>query len=696
MTHTLAFELGTEELPPSELPSVLAALAEGAPRKLRDARLGFASLRVYATPRRLALVVEGLEDFQAALRTRVTGPPKKAAFDASGRPTKAAEGFARSHGVTPEDLVTVTTDRGEYVATDREEPGRSATEVLPELLVGVITSLPFAKQMRWGDGDVRFSRPVRWIVAMLDAEVLPVSFAGVVSGRVTRGHRFLAPTPITVPHAGAWVGALESAHVVPDLVVRRDAIRAGVDAAAQALGLRAVVDEATLETVLHLVEAPTAIVGTFAETYLDLPRQVVETPIRHHQKCFVVEASSGRLAPYFVAVSNMPGAPEDEIRRGNERVIRARLADADFYFREDLKTRPEERLPLLAGMVFQERLGTLREKTDRLVALVDHLADGAPNLDRTALRRAALLAKTDLASGMVREFPELEGVIGGHYAAHAGESPKVAAAIREHYQPRSADGALPASLEGALLAVADKADTVVGCLGVGLMPSGSQDPYALRRHVQGVLQLAIARGDEVRLSLGRLVDRALALLAPKLTEPASVTRDRVLDLFRSRLASLLAARGQRADVVEAVLASGFDEPADVVARVDALTRLMGRPDWEPLVITFKRTINILPVGFVGTVEPARFAHAVEGELHDATQTVRGPVERALKARDYADALGRLAALRPAVDAFFDGVMVMDKAPAVQANRLSLLRAIADLLLPVADLRRIQATPSPAA
>jgi glycyl-tRNA synthetase beta chain len=695
VTHALLFELGTEELPPSELPTVLGALEERAASDLRDARLGFESLHVFSTPRRLAVSVTGLDGHQAALRTRAVGPPKKAAFDATGKPTRAAEGFARSQGVTVADLLTIATERGDYLAVDREEPGRPAVLVLPDLLTGLVAALPFAKQMRWGDGEFRFSRPIRWIVALLDDEVLPLTIAGVASGRVTYGHRFLAPEPITVAHAKDWAERLMAAHVMPDLGARRDTIRAAVEAAAHGLELRAVVDEATLETVLHLVEAPSAIIGTFAEAYLDLPRQVVQTPIRHHQRCFVVERADGRLAPHFVAVSNMPGAPTDEIRRGNERVIRARLADADFYFREDLETRPEERLGLLAGMVFQERLGTLREKTDRLVALVEHLAGAAATADRGSLRRAAMLAKTDLASGMVREFPELEGVIGAEYARRAGEPDTVATAIAEHYQPRTAEGALPGSLEGAVLAVADKLDTVVGCIGVGLMPSGSQDPYALRRHVQGVLQIAIARGGDLALSLPPAIDRALELLAPKLTEPAALTRERVLDVFRARLGTLLTGRGRRADVVEAVLASGLDEPAQVARRVDALTSLLTRPDWEPLVITFKRTINILPAGFRGTPDPARFVDPAERQLHDATDAVRGPVEAALKTGDYGEALARLAGLRPVVDAFFDAVMVMDKDAAVQANRLALLRAIADLLVPVADLRKIQPGPAPA-
>lgn len=691
--HTLLFEIGTEELPPSELPAVLPAFESGAADALREARLAFGSVQVYCTPRRLALLVSGLAARQVSQRTTVTGPPKKAAFDSAGKPTRAAEGFARAQEIAIDQLITITTDRGEYLAAERTESGREAAAVLPDLLGQLAFSLPFTKQMRWADGDVRFVRPVRWVVALLDGDVLPFTLAGVAAGRVTYGHRFLQPGPISLASGEEYVARLTAASVMPDVDARREAVRRAVETVARDHGHRAVIDAATLEIVVHLVEAPAAIVGTFAKASLELPREVVETPIRRHQKCFPVETAEGALAPAFVAVSNMPGIDPSEIRRGNERVIRARLADAEFYFREDLKMTPVERLRLLEGMVFQERLGTLREKTDRIAGLADFLAGAAPTARRDLVGRAALLAKSDLASGMVREFPELQGIIGEEYAMRAAESPIVARAIREHYLPRSADDALPDGLEGALLSIADRVDTVVGCLGVGLMPTGSQDPYALRRHAQGVVQIAIARGARVRVSLAATIARAIELLASKLTEPREATRERALDFFRARLATVLTARGWRSDVVEAVLVADFDEPFAALKRVEALSAFMNRPDWEPLVVTFKRTINILPPGFEGRVEPARLIHDAERRLDEATRACRPAVQAALDAGDYSEALSRLASLRPVVDGFFDAVMVMDQDRAVQQNRLALLKALADLLLPLADLRKIQAAAS---
>ena len=688
-THALLFELGTEELPPSELPAVLRAMADLAPRLLDEQRLSADGLRIYATPRRLALSVEGLAGAQRAQRLRVTGPPKKAAFDASGAPTKAAEGFARTQGVSVDQLTLVQTERGEYLAVEREEPGHPAAAVVPALLERLVEALPFAKQMRWGSGDARFSRPIRWLVALLDGTVLPLRIAAVEAGRVTYGHRFLSPQAIALAHARDYAAALERAHVRPDVDARRALVQRQVGEAATAHGVRAAVDEGTLETVVHLVEDSMAVVGSFGESYLELPREVVETPIRRHQKCFPTEDAAGRLAPYFVAVSNMPGSDPTEIRRGNERVIRARLADADFYFREDLKISPEKRLPALATMVFQERLGSQLEKTERLTALVEWLASTAAPDAAPGAARAARLAKSDLASGMVREFPELQGVMGEEYAARAGEDRVVAQAIREQYLPRSADDAVPASREGALLAIADKVDTIVGCIGVGLVPTGSQDPYGLRRAAQGVLQVALAT--PCLPSLGALVDRALSLLAPKLTEAADATRGRVLELFQARLTTVMAARGLRADIVEAVLSQGFDDPRRAVQRAEALSSLVGHPDWDPLTVAFKRAINILPARSIGDVDPSRFVHDAERHLHEETAARRPRVLRGLAEGDYASALRELSGLRPAVDRFFEAVMVMDPEPAVQENRLGLLRALADLVLPIADLRKVQAS-----
>jgi glycyl-tRNA synthetase beta chain len=654
---------------------------------LGDALVRYRSLRVYSTPRRLTVAVSGIAERQERQTVTVTGPPKKAAFDSSGAPTRAAEGFARAQGVPLDRLKIVPTERGEYLAVEREEGGQPTVDILPPLLARLVASLPFAKQMRWEQGGARFSRPIRWVLALIDRQVLPVTVAGCAAGRVTYGHRFLAPGPIALATADEYIPRLREAQVFADVDERREEVRRQLEDAAVRHGFRVVIDEDTLEAVVHLVEAPMALVGSFAKAFLDLPREVVEAPIRRHQRCFTAEGQEGSLVPYFVAVSNMPGCDPTEIRRGNERVIGARLADADFYFKEDLRSTPEARLPLLATMVFQERLGSLLEKTERTEALTEYLSAGLPETTRRAVRRAARLSKTDLASGMVREFPELQGIIGETYARRAGEPASVAQAIREQYLPRSAEDERPTSTEGVILAIADKIDTVVGCMGVGLVPTGSQDPYALRRQAQGVIQIAIGAGFIV--SLAGLVDQALELLRGRLTEELGATRDRVLEFLRGRLATVMVARGLRADVVEAVLAQGFDDPVAALQRAEAVTRVMGRPDWEAVVIAFKRAINILPGRAIGEPAPERFVDDAERRLYTQTLASRPRVVAALGRGDYEAALTELAALRPAVDRFFDAVMVMDNDLVLRENRLGLLRALAELVLPVADLRRIQ-------
>jgi glycyl-tRNA synthetase beta chain len=687
MSHALLFEVGTEELPPSELPTVLRALESIAARMLGEGQVRYGDLRVYSTPRRLAVAVAGLAERQDRRTVTVTGPPKKAAFDPTGAPTRAAEGFARAQGVPLERLKVVPTDRGEYLALEREEGGQATVDVLPPLLVRLVAALPFAKQMRWEQDGVRFSRPIRWVLALLDRQVLPVTLAGCEAGRVTYGHRFLAPGPILLATPEEYLPRLREARVIADVDARRQEIRSQIEDAAAEHGFRPVIDEATLEAVVHLVEAPMAVGGSFAKAFLELPREVVEAPIRRHQRCFTAQAPDGSLLPFFVAVSNMPGCDRTEIRRGNERVISARLADADFYFKEDLKSPPEARLLLLGTMVFHERLGSLLEKTERMEALTDYLSLGLTSNTRLAVRRAARLSKTDLASGMVREFPELQGIIGETYALRAGEPPPVGQAIREQYLPRGAEDELPTSTEGVILAIAEKIDTVVGCMGVGLVPTGSQDPYALRRQAQGIIQVVLGAG--FVLSLTGLVDRALKLLEGRLTESAEATRGRVLEFLRSRLATVMVGRGLRVDVVEAVLSQGFDDPVAALQRAEAITRLMSRSDWEALVVAFKRAINILPARVIADPEPGRFVDDAERRLYDQTRASRPLMMDALGRGDYEAALTELATLRPVVDRFFDAVMVMDADLTIRENRLGLLKAIADLVLPVADLRKIQ-------
>jgi len=689
MAHRdLLFEVGTEELPPSELGRARQHYLQEAKRLFAEARLEVLSgFSVYSTPRRLALMARRLAERQADLVREVIGPAKVVAYDKDGRPTRAAEGFARAQGVSVSDLLVTRTDRGEYLAARVQEGGRATVEVLLDLLPKVLLSIPWRKQMRWDETDLRFVRPIRWMACLYGGEVVPVRMGSTVASNFTHGHRFLDPGPHRLLEASAYLAILREARVEPEVQLRRERIRKAVEQEAAREGGGPVIDGSLLEAVADLVEWPTAITGGFPPEYLDLPREVIITPMQHHQRYFPIESPvDGTLLPRFVAISNMEVADPSVIRSGYERVLKARLADAAFYFRQDLAITLEDRLPRLEQVVYQERLGTLAQKARRLAALGRWVAESVQPELLDVVERAALLAKVDLVTGMVREFPELEGIMGGEYARRGGEPESVARAMQEHYLPRFAGDRLPQSLAGAIVSVADRMDAVVGCLGVGVIPTGSEDPYGLRRRAAGAVMILM--DFPIRVSLAALVDQTVEGLDLALTESKTATRDRSIEFLRGRLATGLQERGIPADVVEAVLASGFDDPAAALKRAHAVTAFRARPDFESLLIAFKRVVNILPAGFSGTVDPGRFQDPAERALFEALAGRRGRIEEALAREAYETALEEIAALRPWVDQFFTAVLVMAEDRALQQNRLALLAEIARLLLPVADLRRL--------
>lgn len=698
-------EIGTEELPAGVMEGTLAQLKAKAEALLQSARLEHGGVDATGTPRRLVLTVRELALRQADRRERLRGPAAAAAFDAAGRPTPAARGFARGQGVAVEDLLVEDTPAGRYVFAERLEVGRPAAEVLAEALPGLVTGLEFPRAMRWGSGDTRFARPIRWLVALLGGEVVPFAVAGVASGRVTYGHRVLGPGPIEIPDAAAHPARLEAAGVRVDHRRRREEIRRQVERAAAAAGGRAVIDEALLGEVTFLVEHPTAFAGRFAAEFLELPRQVIETPMKHHQRYFPVEAPDGRLLNAFVGVRNGGSDFLDNVVAGNEKVLRARLADARFFFLEDTRRPLEAYVEKLKGIVFQARLGTVYEKVERVRALAGRIAEaaGAGPALREALDRAAYLSKADLATGMVYEFTELQGEMGREYARRSGEPEAVAEAIFEHWLPRFSGDALPRTAAGALLAVADKLDTIAGCFAAGIQPTGSADPYALRRQALGVLHVlraaapapapAAASGLD-RLPLGTLVGLALDGFAgrPGLFEgtgPAAVSAA-ILDFFAGRLRGLLAEEGFRHEVIEAVLAVGSDLPAEAWRRARALAGLAaaGAPALADAAAVYRRAANLAGKAETDTVDPAVLAEAPERALWEALARAEAPARARAAAGDVAGYFEAYAALRPAVDAFLDATLVMVDDPAVRKNRLALLRRVADLGRAVADLGRL--------
>ena len=680
MSKDLLLEIGTEEVPAHVMPHLLADLKRLAGDMLAARRIAYESLRTIGTPRRSALLVTGLAERQEDVSTETRGPSVAIAFDAEGNPTKAGAGFARGQGIEPSALI----QRDGYVYAAVHEKGAETAQLLTEMLPELIRAIPLPNSMRWGDLDFRFIRPIRWLVALYGTDVVPFTLANVTSGNTSRGHRTLAPQDFVIASPADYEAACEKAYIIVDPERRRAMICEQIVAVAQECGGTAEITPDLLEEVLYLVEYPTALSGAFEEKYLALPAETVITPMRDHQRYFPVKAADGSLLPVFITVRNGGKEHLDVVAHGNERVLRARLADAQFFFDEDRKKSLAEHREKLRTVVFQQGLGSMYEKTERLMelvtAIVEDLAPDAAAYEAMEpdARRAAELSKADLVTGMVTEFTELQGIMGREYALLDGEKPEVARAIDEQYMPRFAGDELPQSDLGFALSVADKVDNIVGTFSQGRIPTGSQDPFALRRQALGLVLMLIER--ESGLLLGDLVEEACDLydLDMSLCQKMQVY---VADFIRLRLKNVLTERGVRYDVQEAVL-TDVDCVADVPVRAAYVERLLASDGADALVQSFVRVGNIARAAETGSVDSALFAAQEEGALLSA-------YENAATARaEGADPLAAEQALAKAIDAFFDAVMVMDKDERVRANRLALLKAIDNYLLQTANYSKI--------
>lgn len=688
MGREFYLEIGSEELPTGYILPALEAMSVQMTRFLDDHRVAHGAPRTFGTPRRLCLWLPEVADHQESRSVEIIGPPRNAAFDAEGRPTKAAQGFAKSQGLAVEDLQVKSTPKGEYICVVREETGLPTRELLEQMLPDFIAHIPFPKSMRWGSLAVTFARPIHWIVALLGSEVLRFRYGDVDSGDRSFGHRFMSPEWITVKDPAAHKENLRRHSVVLDHRERREMIRRGVEETAAKVGGTVVEDEDLLDEVTQLVEYPFPLLGEFEAKYLELPPEVPITVMKEHQRYFAVKGADGRLLPHFVTVANTIPRNAALVAAGNARVIRARLEDARFYYEEDLKISLEARAQQLKDVVFHSKLGTSWEKMERFSALARWLGERLAPDRLDVLFRAAHLCKADLVSGMVGEFPELQGVMGRAYAKLQGEPEAVAEAIYEHYLPIRAGGPIPQRLEGALLSIADKIDTIVGCFGVGLLPTGAADPFALRRQTLGIIRIVLEKG--LRVSLADLIDRAIPLLGGKMTEPPQAVKDGVLEFFKGRLQHHLVSQyGFPADIVEAVLATGFDDMVDVVARARALAAFRRRPDFESLAVAFKRVANIVKEPEAVPVAADLFREDAERTLHDRFLKAEDAVRSSLAAANYDAALETMAQLRESIDRFFDAVLVMDKDENIRRNRLALLSRISELFSNVADFRKVQ-------
>ena len=678
--NDLLIEIGTEELPPKALKKLSDAFTSGIVSGLDKADLAYSEVKPYASPRRLAVLIHGLDTTQSDRAVEKRGPAVKAAFDGDGNPTKATEGFARSCGVTPSELETMETDKGAWLVFRNTQKGQNTADLIPAMVQESLNKLPIPKRMRWGDLEAEFVRPVHWVVMLFGDDVIDAEILTVKSGRDTYGHRFHHPDPIFLGEPAAYAPILETTgHVIADFADRREAIRAQVMEAAENNGGKAVIDEELLDEVTGLVEWPLAVVGSFEQRFLEVPPECLISAMKEHQKYFHMVDEVGNLMPNFITVSNIDSRKPEYVREGNERVIRPRLSDADFFWTQDKKQKLETRLESLKTVTFQKKLGSLYDKSQRVAAIAEYIAKAIGG-DGDKAARAAQLAKCDLMTDMVFEFTDLQGIMGRYYATLDGEDAEVAAALDEQYMPRFAGDELPAGKTGQALAIAEKLDTLVGIFGIGQVPSGDKDPFALRRAALGALRIIIEKGLDIDLmaSLEHSAETNIGLF----DNPEVINQ--VFDFMMGRLKAYSADTGVAPDPFDAVL--------DFDARLKAVTAFRQLAEAESLAAANKRIGNILKKAeqaIPDTVDPSCFIDDAEKALSTKIEAMARVVAPLFAERNYEAALKELAALRPEVDTFFDEVMVMADDAAVRANRLALLKRLSGLFLEVADLGQLQ-------
>ena len=687
-------ELLTEELPPKALPELEGALREGIATRLAALGLKHGALDSFATPRRLAVRVRRLAVRQGDSRMQRRGPPLSAAFDAAGAPTRAAQAFAQSCGVAVEALGRERDPKGnECLSWSGVKSGADTVTLLPGVVQEALDALPIPKRMRWGAGDAEFVRPVHGLLMLFGREVVPATILGTPAGALTRGHRFMAPKPIRIGTPSGYERALLTrGKVVARFAERRERIRSQVTAVATTLAGRALIGDALLDEVTALVEWPVAIAGRYEERFLALPREVLISTLQDHQRYFAVEDEGGRLMPWFITVANLESRDPAVVRAGNERVVRPRLSDAAFFWEQDRRTRLAARRAGLDAVTFQAKLGSIGAKVERVAQLARAVA-AAIDDDAECAAAAAQLAKCDLLTAMVGEFPELQGIMGRYYALADGEPPEIAAAIAEHYQPRGATDGLPETRTGIALAIADRLDTLAGIFAIGQKPTGAKDPFGLRRAAIGVLRIVLEK--RLELDLAALIDAAVAAQpVPEASGSGAATAAELYGYVLERLRAHYlenASAGVSVEMFEAVLATRPTSPLDFDARLRALVAFLKGSDSAALTAANKRSANILKKSESGplrSVDPALLREEAERALHAAVEALRAPCEAALARRDYAAAFELLATLRPQVDAFFDRVLVNDSDAALRGNRFALLGGLRALFTRIADLSRL--------
>lgn len=679
----LILEIGTEEIPARFLPDATGKIKENAEKLFSEYRLRYRSLRTFATPRRLSMLVE-VDRSQTATEKEVWGPPENAAFDNENKPTKAAEAFAKAQGIAIGDISVRERGKGRYAFATVKEMSSLTSEVLPELMPRLLDSLHFPKAMRWGNGNFKFVRPVHWLLAIYDNHNIPFEFEGMKSGNITRGHRFLSPASFEIKDSRTYINLLRNNFVFADPAERKKII---VDAAKKlASSVNAVIieDEELLNHVIFLVEYPVPVLGSFAQDYLDLPKELLITVMKDHQKYFALEDGRGRLMNYFVVVSNTRQENAETVRKGAEKVIKARFEDARFYYEEDKKVTLMERLEGLKKVVFHDRLGSTYDKCTRVSALAGFLANKC-NPDREQdIRTAALLSKADLISGVVREFPELQGIMGGYCALNEGMKKEIAQALKEQYLPKFSGDRLPESDAGAIVSLADKLDNIASFFMLGLIPSGTEDPFALRRQTIGALLILIDKRCDITLN-----ELSFAALKPYDISDREGVVGSIIRFFEQRFDPIFQPAGYSPDIIASVTHFVGGKPLFVIKdRMDALIKLKANADYEGFMLVMKRINNISPKGDFRTVDAALFVQQEEGMLQSAVETAAPKILSSLEKNKPSEAINILITLKDSVNLFFDKVLIMDKDEAVKQNRLSLIKTIQSISLQIADFSKL--------
>ncbi|MEA2013945.1 MAG: glycine--tRNA ligase subunit beta [Thermodesulfobacteriota bacterium] len=686
MTKELLLEIGTEEIPAAFMPKALKDMERIITKEFSENRIGHGRIKTMGTPRRLLLSVNDVEERQDDQLLEKMGPSTKVAFDEEGTPTKAAIGFARGQGMEVSELEIVETPRGKQVCARKKIIGEDTRAILANFLPRFIMSIPFRKSMRWMDLDIRFPRPIHWILALFGDVIVPFSIENITSGNTSRGHRFMAPEPFAIEGFEDYLKKAEERFIIVDPNKRKKIIQDEARKAAEAVSGSVLENGDLLEEVSFLVEYPSVVCGNFDREYLALPKEVLTTAMMKHQKYFPVVDTQKNLLPYFITVNNTVARDPSVVACGNEKVILARLADARFFFEEDQKTPLEDYLEDLKDVVFHRTLGTSYEKVMRFRELASYITETLNPTIRDTVDRAALLSKADLETQMVYEFTELQGVMGREYALLQGENPVVAKAIYEHYLPIAAGGDLPETDEGAIVSIADKMDTIAGFFGINLIPTGTTDPFALRRQALGIINIILNKNYSINID--GLIDRSISILGKKLQKTPEETRTDVLDFFRGRFENLLISQGHPYDVINSVLALGMSDIAQSLCRIEAMEAFKKHPDFEPLAIAFKRVVNILKDFQGGSVDTVLFDSVAESDLYHAFAGIRDTANGCIDEGRYSDALSEMATLRRAVDTFFDEVMVMAEDEKIRFNRLSLLEEISTLFHRIADFSKI--------